>query len=375
MVLSIVLRILAVLGIVILCVLAFLLALILLVLILPICYSGSVEKKKDTELVAAGSVSDFLRAFRLRFGYDGAAEDKTEMEYYIFGIPMSRLQRRREKRQESKKSKAAASGHKASASGQKAAASKSKASASGQKAVASESEALTSCGKEDVSENRKQRKRPTVEPGQRREPENESGVSQTAASAAENVPAESGERKERTGEAHADVPEIVKARRPNLIVRISAKIVSFINGLRGKLRKLMDLLDTIGDWLDYLATERFNRFKRLVIRQVIAVLRHCLPRKIRGSIHYGMEDPALTGKILAVICAVYPVLPGKLKIDPDFEEQVVEAEVSFRGHIVPAVILYRGLRILLCRELRVLLRRVKRAGKSSAPRTGDAAVG
>ena len=49
MVLSIVLRILAVLGIVILCVLALLLALILLVLILPICYSGSVEKKKDTE--------------------------------------------------------------------------------------------------------------------------------------------------------------------------------------------------------------------------------------------------------------------------------------------------------------------------------------
>ncbi|MCR4654173.1 MAG: DUF2953 domain-containing protein [Eubacterium sp.] len=355
MVLSIVLRILAVLGIVILCVLAFLLALILLVLILPICYSGSVEKKKDTELVAAGSVSAFLRAFRLRFGYEGAAEDKTEIEYYIFGIPMSRIQRRREKRQESKKSKA-------SASGQKAAASISKASASGDKT--------------DVSENRQQRKRPTVEPGQRREQqEKETGVSQTATSAAENVPAESGERKERTGEAHADAPEIVKARRPNLIVRISAKIVSFINGLRAKLRKLMDLMDTIGDWLDYLATERFNRFKRLVIRQVIAVLRHCLPRKIRGSIHYGMEDPALTGKILAVICAVYPVLPGKLKIDPDFEEQVVEVEVSFRGHIVPAVILYRGLRILLCRELRVLLRRVKRAGKSSAPRTGDAAVG
>ena len=347
MVLSIVLRILAVLGIVILCVLAFLLALILLVLILPICYSGSVEKKKDTELVAAGSVSAFLRAFRLRFGYDGAAEEKTEMEYYIFGIPMSRLQRRREKRQESKKSKAAASISKASASGDKT----------------------------DVSENRQQRKRPTVEPGQRREPEKESGVSQTAASAAENVPAESGERKERTGEAHADAPEIVKAKRPNFIVRISAKIVSFINGLRKKLRKLMDLMDTIGDWLDYLATERFNRFKRLVIRQVIAVLRHCLPGKIRGSIHYGMEDPALTGKILAVICAVYPVLPGKLKIDPDFEEQVVEAEVSFRGHIVPAVILYRGLRILLCRELWNLMRRVKRAGKSSAPRTGDAAVG
>jgi hypothetical protein len=260
---------------------------------------------------------------------------------------MSRLQRRREKRQESKKSKAAASINKASASGDKT----------------------------DVSENRQQRKRPTVEPGQRREPKKESGVSQTAASAAENVPAESGERKERTGEAHADAPEIVKAKRPNLIVRISAKIVSFINGLRAKLRKLMDLLDTIGDWLDYLATERFNRFKRLVIRQVIAVLRHCLPRKIRGSIHYGMEDPALTGKILAVICAVYPVLPGKLKIDPDFEEQVVEAEVSFRGHIVPAVILYRGLRILLCRELWSLMRRVKRAGKGSAPRTGDAAVG
>ena len=343
MVLSIVLRILAVLGIVILCVLAFLLALILLVLILPICYSGSVEKKKDTELVAAGSVSAFLRAFRLRFGYDGAVEDKTEMEYYIFGIPMSRLQRRREKRQESKKSKASASGDKT-----------------------------------DVSENRQQRKRPTVEPGQRREQqEKETCMSAASLDADGKAQGESGECAERTGAKRtgADVPEIVKARRPNLIVRISAKIVSFINSLRAKLRKLMDLMDTISDWLDYFATERFNRFKRLVIRQFIAVLRHCLPRKISGSIHYGMEDPALTGKILAVICAVYPVLPGKLKIDPDFEEQVVEAEVSFRGHIVPGVILYRGLRILLCRELWSLMRRVKGAGKGTAPRTGDAAVG
>lgn len=364
MVLSIVLRILAGLGIAVLCVLAFLLAVILLVLILPICYRGAVEKKKDTELVANGSVSLFLRAIRLTIGYDGVSEEKMASELYIFGIPMSALQKRRKKRQESKEKKSTEARKK-----------KARRSPAGQTAdrPTDPGDVKTVDGGADQQTGRVtgQRKRPTVEPGQRKGTETQESETRTAVSITKENAVQGGDHTEQTKDSVA--PEIVKAKRPNFIIRISAKIVSFVNGLRAKIRKLMDLLETLGDWMDYFATEKFNRFKRLVIRQLIAILRHCLPRKIRGTVHYGLEDPAMTGKILAVICAVYPVLPGKLKIDPDFEEQVIEADVSFRGHIVPAVILYRGLRIVLCRELWVLLRRVRNINKGNV-RAAESAV-
>jgi hypothetical protein len=124
-------------------------------------------------------------------------------------------------------------------------------------------------------------------------------------------------------------------------------------------------------WLDYLASDAFVRFRNFAMRQILAIARHLLPRRLKGRLHYGFEDPSLTGRILAGICAVYPVLPGKLTIDPDFERTVLEGEMSFGGHIIPAVILYRSLRIVLHKEFRVLLRRLRGQNEGTKTKKKD----
>lgn len=70
-----------------------------------------------------------------------------------------------------------------------------------------------------------------------------------------------------------------------------------------------------------------------VKKQVFYLLRHLKPRIIKGSIHYGFEDPAITGEVLAGISMFYPVISPHFEIVPDFLEVCLEGEVILKGHI------------------------------------------
>ena len=52
------------------------------------------------------------------------------------------------------------------------------------------------------------------------------------------------------------------------------------------------------------------------------LIRHVLPRKIRGSITFGCEDPALTGQILGAVAIAYPLYGKGVAVYPRFEEKI-----------------------------------------------------
>ena len=70
-----------------------------------------------------------------------------------------------------------------------------------------------------------------------------------------------------------------------------------------------------------------------VKRTIFKVLRHILPQKFSGWIHFGMEDPEQTGRLLGAAAVLYPAYHGRLNIQPDFDRQIFEAKVSFSGRI------------------------------------------
>lgn len=88
-------------------------------------------------------------------------------------------------------------------------------------------------------------------------------------------------------------------------------------------------------------------------------LRHILPRKIKGYVIYGNEDPAVTGKIFGVIAMVYAALGPVLKLMPDFEQERFECDVEFRGRLQIATLLFLLLKIYFHQELRQMIQRVK----------------
>lgn len=63
------------------------------------------------------------------------------------------------------------------------------------------------------------------------------------------------------------------------------------------------------------------------------LLRHGSPKKWKGYIHFGMENPADTGKILGLISVLGAIIGTLPKIEPDFEEKVLEGKCMVKGRI------------------------------------------
>lgn len=76
------------------------------------------------------------------------------------------------------------------------------------------------------------------------------------------------------------------------------------------------------------------------------------PKQCRGEIRFGFEDPSLTGKVLAGASMLYPYWGEHVYCCPDFEEKVLEGEVSVKGafRILPAAVM--GWNLLWNRNVR-----------------------
>ena len=62
--------------------------------------------------------------------------------------------------------------------------------------------------------------------------------------------------------------------------------------------------------------------KRLVLR--------LKPTDFSGNVRFGFEDPAVTGKTLAVLSVTAPFFEGNLEVEPEFQEEILEGELLIR---------------------------------------------
>lgn len=93
--------------------------------------------------------------------------------------------------------------------------------------------------------------------------------------------------------------------------------------------------------------------------RLFKLIRHIIPKKIAGYIIYGFDDPSATGKSVALLSILYPVLPDKLEVSPCFEGAMLECDVTIKGRIFLIYVLVHGLKIYFNKEVKIAMGRVK----------------
>ncbi|MGN0361396.1 MAG: DUF2953 domain-containing protein [Bilifractor sp.] len=314
--LAVLLKILSIIGIVLLWILGIVLCLVLLLLFTPFCYRAAL-KKHGQDFSLQGKIWWLFHLLHITFSFshqDG--RNAHAFEIYLLGIPILKTLNRRKK----KKSEQTTTFHSAS-------------EARGQTWTQA-------------------RIRPSVEPG-RWKYNPDSGTEESA--------------------KQIDIA-VISGERPNALARLGAKIAAFLTKIRKAvlsifsetekaMQKLQAFWKKFTDTVDYLESESFYQFKELALRQIGALLKHILPRSIDGYLEFGTGDPAVTGQILGLIAIFYPTLPGDLEVHPDFQEEVFEADITFRGHFLLIVLLVRILRIVTQKEFKVLKRKIRSHSK------------
>ena len=298
MILHMILTILKVVGILLLAVLGLVLFFLLSALFVPVCYRMW-GKRTATVLEGKASVSWLFGLIRLSVGY---VDSQSKLELYLFGIPLlalkDRIDRWRKKRRKPGKRM--------------------------RQGKSSDTKPADQMRKDNQAV---QVKEPAEKPVQ------------------DQVDSDSTEQEPDTAAViFQKIKEILLK-----IWRFPGRVLERIRKSRLTFRQFCDKLKK---WYRFLQMDDTKQALLFLKGKGFLVLRHMLPVKIQGNLHFGFEDPSITGQVLAVAGMGYPLYGKTFRLIPDFEQQVLEGEVNLKGRVFGGYLLLQAWQIYRCKEIR-----------------------
>lgn len=142
------------------------------------------------------------------------------------------------------------------------------------------------------------------------------------------------------------------------------KLWKLLKNIRYTIQSIYDKIRNIIHHIRYyyrvLQSELFRRTWEKYSKEALCLLKCIAPRKIKGYLHIGMEDPATTGQILGYYGMLYPLIGEHIDVIPDFEHVILEGTLKIRGNIT----LFQAVRIACTiyfdKDLQKLIRLLKR---------------
>lgn len=139
-------------------------------------------------------------------------------------------------------------------------------------------------------------------------------------------------------------------------IRFVFQIPGKMIGLFQKIRLTFhNLCDKIKYWKNFLNDERTKAALVCVKDGAVRLFKHILPKKVKGEIHYGFEDPSTTGQVLGAVYMLYPSCQRHISIYPDFEHQILEGYLKLKGRICVCTLLWIALKIYFDKNFKTVL--------------------
>ena len=120
-----------------------------------------------------------------------------------------------------------------------------------------------------------------------------------------------------------------------------SKIISKIKGIISKIKYIFKsiygtikkVLSSADKTISFLREDSTKEAISLIKTELKELFMHIRPRSIRGHVHFGFEDPSVTGKVLGLIYIITKGRGKKFYINPDFEKNIFEGEIYVKGRI------------------------------------------
>lgn len=172
-----------------------------------------------------------------------------------------------------------------------------------------------------------------------------------------------GEKADNTVPARYKQPEDVenkkKHKKQSLFQRLWQKIKECYQAVCDMIRNIREKVHSAQDLIQLLQKDSSRRFICIAKENMLQLLRHLKPQKIKGDIRFGTGDPCTTGQILGGIAVFYSWIGTGLHITPDFEEACFEGKIAVKGRIRMITMLVILIRLMISKEFRTLRRELK----------------
>ncbi|MGN0496785.1 MAG: hypothetical protein ACI4GW_11210 [Lachnospiraceae bacterium] len=150
-----------------------------------------------------------------------------------------------------------------------------------------------------------------------------------------------------------------KKRKTSLWEIIRNKIKNIRENIKNFIKKLKTLNQKREDLLKVYHSKRFEIAKKDVILYLKKLFGIIKPDKLEGRVHFGFDDPALTGQVTGVAAMFLPLYDGYFLLQPEFEYSCLDGYVKGKGKILLFSILILGIKIIFNKNLIKVMKRVK----------------
>lgn len=112
---------------------------------------------------------------------------------------------------------------------------------------------------------------------------------------------------------------------------------SFLKKIKYTIQNICDKIKMIKQKKEEIESFLKNDFHKAAFKKLLKefgkLLKSLRPKKLELNAHFGFEDPSLTGKILAALSMLYPFYGDNIRINPDFEDVIMEGDLYLKGRI------------------------------------------
>lgn len=146
--------------------------------------------------------------------------------------------------------------------------------------------------------------------------------------------------------------------------RIGRKIDSVCGMIADKAKLISDKLKSLKKKKDgytkLVNNVRTKEAIRVTKAQLIAVLKHLKPTKVKGQLVYGTGDPATTGQHLGYMSVLFPLYCDHIDVTPDFMEKRLEGDLFMKGRVRLITIGWYVLKVIWNKNVKITISRFKK---------------
>ena len=151
---------------------------------------------------------------------------------------------------------------------------------------------------------------------------------------------------------------------PGIFRTIGRKIDSVCGMIADKAKSISDKLKSLKKKKDgytkLVNNVRTKEAIRVAKAQLIAVLKHLKPTKVKGQLVYGTGDPATTGQHLGYMSVLFPLYCDHIDVTPDFMEKRLEGDLFMKGRVRLITIGWYVLKVIWNKNVKITISRFKK---------------
>lgn len=150
---------------------------------------------------------------------------------------------------------------------------------------------------------------------------------------------------------------------PFLFEKIAGRLRAFFQKIKytfqrlcGKIKTLSEKKEKVKEFLtDEVHRRAFQKSKTEFSR----LMRRIRPKKLKGTVHYGFEDPYHTGQVLAALGVVYPWLGEAVSVYPDFEKRILQGDLYVKGTVRALYVVLLIWKLVWCKDVRTTYHHIR----------------